>query len=144
MKIGTWKVKDGYEILIPIRPYTKKNSQNIRYRYIEDSKTKKKKKIPYISPSDQYKNYENDCGYFIKSLGIDYPINVEAHYYVPTRGVYDLNNMHSALHDILVHYKFIKDDNCKIIVSTDGSRVHYDKDNPRTEVFITKETSTFP
>ena len=50
----------------------------------------------------------------------------------------DLTNLHEALHDILVKYHVIADDNCKIIVSTDGSRVLYDRENPRTEVTITK------
>ncbi len=144
LKIGTWKTKEGYEILIPIRPYTKKNSQSIRYRNVIDSSTGTTKKVPYIVQSKQYKDYEYSVGYFIKPINIDYAINVEAHYYVPTKGIYDLNNLHSALHDVLTNYNFIKDDNCKIIVSTDGSRVHYDKSNPRTEIFITKETPTFP
>ena len=42
-----------------------------------------------------------------------------------------------ALHDIMVKCGTLKDDNAHIIVSTDGSRVLYDKDNPRTEVLLT-------
>lgn len=144
MKVGTWKNGEGYEILIPLRPYTKKNSQQIKYRKINDRKTGAFKTVPYISPSEQYLEYENSCGYFIKPIEIDYPVNVKAIYYVPTKGVCDLNNLHSALHDILHKYKFVADDNCKIIVSTDGSRVKYDKDNPRTEVFVEKTTPSFP
>jgi len=49
----------------------------------------------------------------------------------------DLTNLHEALHDILVKCEVLEDDNCKIIAATDGSRVMYDKDNPRTEVVIT-------
>ena len=36
-----------------------------------------------------------------------------------------------------MHYRVIEDDNSKIVVSTDGSRVRYAKFNPRTEVEIT-------
>ena len=37
---------------------------------------------------------------------------------------------------MLVKYGVLKDDNSEIITSHDGSRVLYDKDNPRTEVTI--------
>lgn len=48
----------------------------------------------------------------------------------------DLNNLHNALHDILVHYQIIDDDNSEVIAATDGSRVRYDKEFPRTEITI--------
>ena len=38
--------------------------------------------------------------------------------------------------DVLVKARVLLDDHCGIIVSHDGSRVLYDKDNPRTEVYI--------
>ena len=56
---------------------------------------------------------------------------------MPTRHQVDLTNLQAAIDDILVHYKVIKDDNYSIIVSHDGSRVFYDKEHPRTEVYIT-------
>lgn len=127
------------EIVIPLLPYTKKNSQEIKYRYIPE----KKKSVPYIISSENFKLYQRDCGWFLKDISIDYPVNVEAHYYMDTMRIVDLNNLHSALHDILVHYHVLKDDNAKIIVSTDGSRVFYDKENPRTEIIITKADRTF-
>ena len=73
----------------------------------------------------------------LKIVTISRPINIKAIYYMPTRRVVDITNLHSALHDVLVHYQVIEDDNCKIVVSTDGSRVRYSKENPRTEVEIT-------
>ena len=72
-------------------------------------------------------------------IGIDYPVNVKATYYMPTKCKVDIVNLHSALHDILVKCGVLKDDNCRIVVSTDGSRVRYDKENPRTEIEITSE-----
>jgi Holliday junction resolvase RusA-like endonuclease len=48
----------------------------------------------------------------------------------------DLTNLNEALHDILVKCGVLKDDNSKIVAATDGSRVLYDKQNPRTEVYI--------
>lgn len=53
-----------------------------------------------------------------------------------SRRLVDLVNLEQALCDILVHYKIIEDDNSRIIASMDGSRVRYDKANPRTEVTI--------
>lgn len=41
-----------------------------------------------------------------------------------------------AAHDTLVAAKILADDNNAIIASVDGSRVLYDKANPRTEIFI--------
>lgn len=41
--------------------------------------------------------------------------------------------------DILVAAGVLEDDNSKIIVSMDGSRVYHDKENPRAEVTITTE-----
>lgn len=55
---------------------------------------------------------------------------------MPTRQTVDLINLHEALHDIMVENNCIKNDDSRIIVSTDGSRVLYDKENPRTEVYI--------
>lgn len=67
---------------------------------------------------------------------IDYPVEVKALFYMETRRRVDLTNLLEALHDVMVKYGLLKDDNNQIIVSVDGSRVLYDKDNPRTEVTI--------
>lgn len=57
-------------------------------------------------------------------------------YYMPTRHKVDLCNLLAATCDILVKANVIEDDNSKIIVSHDGSRVLYDKENPRVEIEI--------
>jgi len=57
---------------------------------------------------------------------------------MPTRRKCDLSNMLEALDDVLVKYGLLEDDNYTIVESHDGSRVLYDKENPRTEVYITK------
>ena len=120
-------------IVIPLAPITKKNSQRI----LINQGTKK----PFIAPSEKYKAYEKACGWILAKYGqpkISSPVNVKALYYMPTRRRVDLTNLHEALHDILVRCGILEDDNSKIIVSTDGSRVLYDKVNPRTEVYITE------
>ena len=54
-----------------------------------------------------------------------------------TRKRVDLTNLLESIDDIMVKYGTIADDDYKILVSHDGSRVLYDKENPRTEVYIT-------
>lgn len=96
---------------------------------------------PALVQSKQYKEYEKACGkYFAywRSDPIDYPINIKCTYYMPTKRKVDITNLMSATHDILVHYGVIADDNRDVVVSVDGSRVYYDKKNPRTEIEITQ------
>lgn len=132
MKNGTHETADGIEICIPLPPVTKKNSQRIGYRTVN------RKTVPFIMPSAKYKQYEEDCGVFLKPLGIKDPVNIRALFYMPTRRKVDLTNLNEALHDALVANGTIEDDNYTIVAGTDGSRVLYDKDNPRTEVWIRK------
>lgn len=56
--------------------------------------------------------------------------------YTETRRVVDDLNLYASLDDILVKEKILKDDNRKIIRCRDGSRVLYDKDHPRAEIYI--------
>lgn len=112
-------------------PKTKKNSQQI----FHNKRTHK----PFISQSEIYKQYEIDCVSQITGnlqLHIDYEINVKAIFYRKYKTNVDLANLLSALHDVLKAGGVIKDDNFKVIVSVDGSRIKFDKENPRTEIEI--------
>lgn len=117
-------------ITIPLSPITKKNSQRIFKcgRYYK------------IMPSKQYMQYEKHAGYFLDRVApqepINEPVEVTAIFYMPTQRRVDLTNLLEAVDDVLVKYKILEDDNSKIIVSHDGSRVDYDKANPRTEICI--------
>lgn len=114
---------------IRLAPVSKKNSQQI----LRNPQTGK----PFITQSKQYKQYERDCMWFIpKGVHVDYPVNVRCVFYMPTRRRVDKSNLEAAIHDILVKSGLLTDDNRDIIAATDGSRVYYDKDNPRTEVYI--------
>ena len=53
-----------------------------------------------------------------------------------TRRRVDLLNLLEATLDILVDARILEDDNSNIVGGHDGSRVLYDKENPRTEIFI--------
>lgn len=115
---------------IGIAPVTKKNSQQI----IINKATGR----PMIIPSKQYREYEKECGWFIQGKGekINEPVTVKCLFYMPTKRRVDLTNLLNAILDILVKYEVIADDNSNIVYSTDGSRVLYDKENPRCEVTI--------
>ena len=115
---------------IPIEPRTKKNSQQIITAHGR----------PIIIPSAAYKKYEKEAMRYIGSpdTPIDYPVNVECHFYMATRRRVDLTNLLECADDVLVNAGVLADDNSNIIVSHDGSRVHYDKELPRTEIFISR------
>lgn len=117
---------------INLKPVTKKNSQRIA----KNNKTGHY----FVLPSKAYEKYEKDCKSYMPNVEnpIDYPVNIKAIYHMPTTRKVDLTNLHEALHDILVHYHILADDNSNIVVSTDGSRVVVDKWNPHTEVEITR------
>lgn len=120
-----------YTIALP--PITKKNSQQI----LTNHKTGR----PFIMPSKKYKEYESKAGVFLRPRPprpISCGLNVKCLFYMPTRRAVDLNNLLEAATDVMVKAKIIEDDNCNIVVAHDGSRVLYDKDNPRTEIIITK------
>ena len=117
------------KINIPLAPVTKKNSQRIVLVHNR----------PMVLPSKVYKDYEKACALYVHRLEepISYPVNVECVYYMPTHRKVDLQNLVSCTMDILVKYGVIEDDNSNIVVGNDGSRVYYDKENPRTEIVIT-------
>ena len=120
-----------YKYTIPLPPVTKKNSQRILVN--------RKTGMPFIAPSSAYKRYEAQAIYFLtqkpkRPLAGCY--RVAAVFYMPTRRRVDLTNLLEAAHDTLVAAKILADDNNTIIASVDGSRVLYDKENPRTEIII--------
>ena len=116
---------------IPLAPISKKNSQQIML-----NRTTGK---PFIMPSKQYKQYESTALYFIpRGEPINEPVNVKCLFYMPTRRKVDLTNLLEAIDDVMVKAGLLADDNSGIVVGHDFSRVLYDKDNPRTEVYITK------
>lgn len=120
--------------VIPLDPRTKKNSQQIIRVKRGD------KYVSMITPSAQYKKYESAACYYLRSSEppIKHPVNVECHFYMETRRRVDLNNLLECATDVLVTAGVLADDNSSIVIGHDGSRVHYDKDNPRTEITITE------
>ena len=118
-----------YKCTIPINPRTKKNKMQIITR-----------PRPRLIQSKKYREYEQDCLKLIKAplKPIECKVIVKATYYRQTRHSVDITNLNGALHDILVKARVLADDNYKIVIGTDGSRIYFDKENPRTEVEIIK------
>lgn len=95
--------------------------------------------MPFIAPSSAYKRYEQQAITFLApkpKTPLAGRYHVAAVFYMPTRRRVDLTNLLEAAHDTLVAAKILADDNNTIIASVDGSRVLYDKENPRTEIVI--------
>lgn len=121
------------QITIPIEPVTKKNHSQVVMI----------KGRPIVLPSKPYQEYEKKCKEFMPKLSekINYPINLECHFYKGTRRKCDITNLLQAVCDILVKYGIIEDDNYSVVASVDGTFVDYDKENPRTEIYISKKTN---
>ena len=117
---------------VPLTPITKKNHQQI----LKNRTTGKH----FVSPSQVYKDYESAALWYIPKRGtrIDFPVEIKCLFYMPDARNCDLTNHLESIDDIMVKAGILKDDNYKILVSHDGSRVLVDRDNPRTEVEIRK------
>jgi Holliday junction resolvase RusA-like endonuclease len=132
-------LENPLEFTIELPPVTKKNHSQIIDMGARCPRCRRGK-ISKVIPAEKFRQYQDNCGYLlgkVRGLNINNPVNIKALYYIKADLKSDLTNYHSALHDMLVHYSVIEDDNRRIIVSTDGSRVFVDRKNPRTEVYIT-------
>lgn len=110
-------------------PRTKKNSARIL-------KAHANRRI--VAPSEAFMQYQEKCLWQIKRPynPITARVNVRCVYYMATRRKVDLANLIEATTDILVKAKVLADDNSQIVAAHDGSRVDYDKKNPRAEIWI--------
>lgn len=123
---------------IPLDPRTKKNSQMIagsgqrcpycgkfKKQFIRQGRANTEytvKAYPYLNPKPPQP--------------IDTPVRVCYRFYMATHRRVDSLNLCAAADDLLVEADILKDDNSAIIKSHDGTRVLYDKQNPRTEIYI--------
>lgn len=124
--------------IISIPPITKKNSQQI----LTNHRTGK----PFIAPSRQYKKYEQAAMWYLTpkpKAPLSGSYNIRLLFYMPTRRKVDKTNLESAIMDVLVDAKILADDNRNIVAATDGTRVYYDKENPRTEIYIEDFTEDY-
>lgn len=117
-------------IVLPGRPITKKNSQQIIY----NRRTKKRQ----VVQSEYYQAYEEACLWYLKKYRVRYtgPVQVTARYWMPNRRSWpDLMGLLQATCDILEKAGIIEND--RDVVRLDGSEIcGIDKENPRTEIRI--------
>lgn len=112
------------------RPITKKNHSQI----VQPGDGR-----PRVVPSKEYKAYSKLFALQVRRdarMGLVLPCNVKCVYYMPTRHRVDLVNLLEATCDLLVATGVLQDDNSLIVAGHDGSRVRYDKENPRVEIEI--------
>lgn len=69
---------------------------------------------------------------------LDEELHIVYRLYMQTRRRVDDLNLYASLDDLLVTSGIIKDDCINIIRCRDGSRVGYDKAQPRAEIYIYK------
>jgi len=118
------------KIVIPLLCRSKKNSEEI----VVNQKTMK----PMIIQSKYYRQFERDCGYFLKRYAkhINTPVNLKCTFYVPDKRKRDLTNLENAIADIMIKYGVIEDDNYNIVGGWDGSRIIYEKGREETIIEI--------
>lgn len=124
--------------IIPLDPRTKKNSHRIsgcgsrcpvcgKYarQFIRNAKTS----TDFAFLAGQYLHPKPE-------EPVSSPVHLVYRLYTATWHRKDDLNLYEALDDILVTNGVLKDDDRKIIRSRDGSRVFYDKEFPRAEIYI--------
>lgn len=128
-----------FTYVIPLDPRTKKNHQRIIGMGVRCPLCGKPKKqiiaqgkahveymvaaYPHLTPKPEEP--------------LDKPLHIKYLFYMQTKRKVDTLNLQACADDLLVEAGIIKDDNSNIVKSHDGSRVLYDKQNPRTEIYIT-------
>lgn len=120
-----------YHQTIKLTPRTKKNSQRM-------ARSRDGRMFPV--QSKEYVKFERECLKLLKEdrEPISEPVNVKCVYYVKDNRTRDLVNLQNATLDILVKAGILEDDKWQIVQSMDGSRVYIDKEEPRTEITITR------
>ena len=118
-------------------PRTKKNSMQI-------VRSGKGKPVPIQSAA--YIRYAEAAAWQIRAqaakmdtrlMPVTGPVNLRCVYFMQTRRAVDLPNLLEATCDILQDARILADDNRDHVAAMDGSRVMYDKQNPRVEILIT-------
>lgn len=129
-----------YGYVIKGDPRTKKNSQMIAGAGKRCPVCKKPEK-QWIRQSKAHNDFADVAMqqlYPKPPRPIDYPVNVKCIFFMQTRRKVDSLNLLASIDDLLVSAGILEDDNSRIVAAHDGSRVYYDKDNPRTVIRITR------
>lgn len=124
--------------IIPLDPKPKKNTHRIAGcgkrcpvcgKYAKQFVRNADKTTQYAFMAAQYLHPK-------PPVPIDRPVQLVYRLFTETRHRKDDLNLYESLDDILVKEGILRDDDRKTIRSRDGSRVLYDKENPRAEIYI--------
>lgn len=121
-------------------PRTKKNSMEI-VSFGRKCPACGKRQYNKLVQSKAHREFKEAALWQLKPIPprpIECAVNVKCIFYMQTRRKVDGLNLLAAIDDLLVEAQILADDNSRIVVGHDGSRVLYDKTNPRTEITITK------
>lgn len=126
------------QFVIPLEPKTKKNSHRISGcgarcpvcgKYKRQFIRNARRTIDYAYQATRYLHPRPEAA-------IGGEVHLIYRVYTKTRRRVDDLNLYENTDDILVESGILEDDNRSIIRSRDGSRVLYDKEHPRTEIYI--------
>lgn len=123
---------------IPMDPRTKKNHQMIAGSGPRCPYCGKYKKL-FIRQGRPNQEYAAQALTYLSpkpSHPIENPVQIKYLFYMATRRRVDELNLCAAADDLLVEAGVLKDDNSAIVKNHDGTRVLYDKQTPRTEIYI--------
>lgn len=126
------------QYLIPLDTRTKKNSQTIAGTGPRCPKCGKRQK-QFIRQGHANTEYTAKAAQYLRDkpkTPMEGPVHIVYRLYMQTRRRVDDLNLYASLDDLLVKEKILKDDNMNIIRCRDGSRVLYDKERPRAEIYI--------
>ena len=123
-------------------PRTKKNHQQILGRGKRCPICGKPER-QWIGQGAPYEAYRAE---FLRQISwswepVSRPVNIRCVYYAAVMRRVDLLNLLASTDDLLVEAGVLADDNASIVISHDGSRVRYDKEEPRVEIFIEEATA---
>lgn len=124
-------IKQVLRYVITGHPYVKKSNMKLVMR------GKKLVRIPTANYTAWATSaHEQIARHINPGSPINFPVNLQCHFYVRTYGVVDLSALYEGIQDELVKMGVLEDDNFKIVASHDGSRVFVDPENPRMEIEI--------
>jgi len=135
-------MKEILKLVLYGNPYIKKNSQRvIWHKYL------KRTMVVY---SANYSAWRKDTllqlglcknGYLQKKIKkpIDFPIIMEAHFYLKDTRLVKLSNCYETIEDILIEAKILKNSTSNIITNYNNSKIFYDCKSPKIKIWILKK-----
>jgi len=76
----------------------------------------------------------------LEKEGLDEPLSIRYDFYLPDRRRTDLSNKIESVNDLLVDIGFITDDNANILSTLHVYYRGVDKENPRCEIGVSKQS----